>query len=83
MQALRENHDAKRAERLLSDYLARQPDGVLSEDARALQIEAVAHDRPRAGRLAAAYLARYPRGRFRASAERALAGGAPAHQETP
>jgi len=72
MAALRRNGDARRAQGLLDEYLRRNPDGPLAEEALALSIEAAStlhEDRARA--LAARYLAAFPHGRFREAAERA------------
>ncbi len=70
--ALRNQHDPKRAGRLLDDYLNRYPSGVLAEEALALAIEAAAaggDDRART--LASKYLRNYPKGRFRDAAQNA------------
>lgn len=78
MAALRRDHDGRRAEALLDEYLRRSPDGPLAEEAMALSIEAAsaAHD-DRARALAARYLAAYPHGRFREAAERAASRSGP------
>jgi hypothetical protein len=70
--ALRREHDPRRAQALLDEYLRRSPDGPNAEEALALSIQAstaLHDDRTRA--LAARYLASYPQGRFREAAERA------------
>jgi hypothetical protein len=76
--ALRRNHDAATAERLLQAYMTQFPDGALVEDALALAIEAAsARGDQRAATLAARYLQQFPRGRYRDTAERARARFAP------
>jgi hypothetical protein len=57
----------------LNDYLKTHPNGVLSEDALALSIEAASaqHD-PRAADYARRYLAKFPRGKYRDLANRAI-----------
>jgi hypothetical protein len=74
IQALRTEKDPSRAQGLLSDYLKTHPNGVLSEDAMALSIEAASaqHD-PRAADYARRYLAKFPQGKYRDLANRALA----------
>lgn len=74
LRALRKEQDPARAQSLLTEYLAQNPQGALSEEALALSIEA-AHARkdPAAKQHARRYLARYPAGRHRRLAERALA----------
>jgi hypothetical protein len=73
IRALRKERDPARAERLLGEYMKTNPNGVLSEDALALSIEAAAAKRdPRAAEYARRYLARYPQGKYRAVAQRAL-----------
>jgi hypothetical protein len=74
IQALRTERDPSRAQGLLRDYLNTHPNGVLSEDALALSIEAASaqHD-PRAADYARRYLAQFPRGKYRILANRALA----------
>jgi hypothetical protein len=74
IQALRTEKDPSRAQGLLSDYLKTHPNGVLSEDALALSIEAASaqHD-PRAADYARRYLAKFPQGKYRDLANRALA----------
>ena len=70
---LRSDHDAKRAQVLLENYLRDYPRGVLREEALALAIEAATvYDRSEATRLGAEYLKHYPRGRFTKAAERAI-----------
>ena len=78
IQALRNNHDSVRASRLLADYLTRYPHGALAEEAIALSIEAAAANHsPAAASFAERYLRQYPNGRFRQTAEKALAVRAP------
>jgi hypothetical protein len=73
IRALRKERDPARAERLLGEYMKSNPNGVLSEDALALSIEAAAAKRdPRAADYARRYLSRYPQGKYRAVAQRAL-----------
>jgi hypothetical protein len=57
----------------LNDYLKTHPNGVLSEDALALSIEAASaqHD-PRAADYARRYLAQFPHGKYRDLANRAI-----------
>jgi hypothetical protein len=78
MAALRRDHDARRAQSLLDEYLRRSPDGPLAEEALALSIEAAtaAHDEGARSR-AFRYLAAYPHGRFRDAAERAASRPVP------
>ncbi len=73
IQALRTDKDPSRAQGLLNDYLKTHPNGVLSEDALALSIEAASaqHD-PKAADYAKRYLAKFPHGKYRALASRAL-----------
>jgi len=75
VEALRNQHDPWRAGKLLADYLASHPRGALVEEALALSIEAAAarHDDPAAASFANRYLKDYPTGRFRRTAETALA----------
>ena len=74
VEALRKQHDPARAAKLLTEYLAAHPRGALVEEAVALSIEAAAarHD-PAATDFARRYLRDYPSGRFRQTAEAALA----------
>jgi hypothetical protein len=73
MKALRAEHDPAKAQGLLNDYMKRHPNGVLSEDALALSIEAAAARRdPRAKDYARRYLAKFPNGKYSALATRAL-----------
>ena len=74
IQALRTDRDPSRAQSLLNDYLKTHPNGVLSEDALALSIEAASaqHD-PRAADYARRYLAKFPHGKYRDLANRAVA----------
>jgi hypothetical protein len=76
IQALRTERDPSRAQGLLNDYLKTHPNGVLSEDAMALSIEAASaqHD-PRAADYARRYLAKFPHGKYQALANRAVAQG--------
>lgn len=74
IQALRTERDPSRAQGLLNLYLQSHPNGVLSEDALALSIEAASaqHD-PRAADYARRYLAKFPHGKYRDLASRAVA----------
>lgn len=73
VKSLRQDHDPVEASRLLREYLRTYPRGSLSEEARALSIEAaVARNSPDAVSLAKEYLRLYPNGRFRKAAQRAL-----------
>jgi hypothetical protein len=73
MKALRAEGDPAKAQTLLNDYMKRNPNGMLSEDALALSIEAAAARRdPRAKDYARRYLAQFPNGKYRALATRAL-----------
>ncbi len=66
--------DSQRVAELVAAYRARQPRGVLQEEALMLSIEsAVARRASNAPQLAREYLSRYPQGRFAAQARRALA----------
>lgn len=69
VKALRQDQDPARASRLLRDYLRLYPRGSLSEEARALAIEAArAQESPNTVELANEYLRLYPHGRFRKAA---------------
>lgn len=74
IRALRQQGDAAKAQGLLNDYMKKNPNGLLSEEALALSIEA-AHTRkdPKAKSYARRYLARFPGGRHSAFAKRVLA----------
>jgi len=74
MRALRQEHDAERAARLLDRYLAAHPEGALVEEALALDLEAslARHDDGRAQVFARQYLRRFPDGRFLSLARRTL-----------
>jgi hypothetical protein len=74
VQALRKHHDPERAAKLLDQYLKAYPHGALAEEALALSIEAAAdlHSAAVTG-FAQRYLREYPKGRFRRTAEQALA----------
>jgi hypothetical protein len=73
VRALRSEHDAQRAARLLDTYLRAYPRGALAEEALALQIEAAADLKsPRAAEFARQYLRDYPSGRFRQAAQQVL-----------
>jgi len=81
VRALRGDHDARRAARLLDRYMRRYPRGSLAEEALALQIEAAtALKSPRAAGFADRYLRLYPEGRFRSVARQALGA---AREATP
>jgi hypothetical protein len=74
IQALRTERDPSRAQSLLNDYLKTHPNGVLSEDALALSIEAAsAQHEPQAADYARRYLAKFPHGKYRNLANRAIA----------
>jgi len=79
MRALRKEHDAERAARLLDRYLAAHPEGALVEEAIALDLEAsvARHDDARAQAFARQYLRRFPEGRFGTLARRTLSGASP------
>jgi hypothetical protein len=78
VKALRQDHNPARASRLLHAYLRRYPRGSLSEEARALLIEAArAQSSPHTVELANEYLRLYPNGRFRSAAEQAAGRSAP------
>jgi hypothetical protein len=68
-QALRRDHDPKRAIKLLDEYRLRYPQGDLAEESLALSIEArsVRGDGAAASQ-AREYLRRFPQGRFRVQA---------------
>ena len=72
VKALRQDHDPARASRLLREYLRLYPRGSLSEEARALAVEAArAQGSPNTIALANEYLRLYPHGRFRKAAAQA------------
>jgi hypothetical protein len=79
MIALRHDHDAARAGRLLDHYLFTHPQGALREEALALAIEAATArgDGATAHRLASSYIDRYPHGRFREFARDTLGASTP------
>jgi hypothetical protein len=86
--ALRRDHDAAQATRLLDAYLAENRHGGLREEALALAIEAgdAEHDAARARLFAGAYLHEFPGGRFTPFARRHLAGaldGTPIDEISP
>jgi outer membrane protein assembly factor BamD (BamD/ComL family) len=66
LRSLRREHNPARAGTLLQSYLTRFPEGVLTEEALAIGIEAALarHDAAVATTLAKQYLGRYPAGRF-------------------
>lgn len=74
VRALRVDGRTSRARALLSEYLSRFPQGALSEDAVALQIEAAMAERDSvaARRWATRYMNDFPSGRFRAVADSVL-----------
>jgi hypothetical protein len=74
MTALRRDRDPARSAKLLDDYLARYPRGVLREEALALEIECASSrgDAQASDRLARSYLRSYPHGRFQEVAHDAL-----------
>lgn len=70
----RSTGDTARVSELVDQYRARQPQGVLQEEALILSIEAAAaRHAPQSAALAREYLQRFPQGRFVAQARRALA----------
>jgi len=72
VKVLRNGGDAAEAAALLERYRARNPDGILAEEALALSIEAaVQRNDPSAKKFARQYLAKYPKGRFASAARRA------------
>jgi hypothetical protein len=79
MIALRRDHDAVRAGRLLAQYLGAHPHGALREEALALAIEAAnaRGDAASARRWAGAYGDAYPNGRFSKFARETLQADAP------
>lgn len=66
LRSLRREHNPVQAGALLQTYLTRFPQGVLTEEALAIAIEAAVarHDVPSARALAKQYVGRYPAGRF-------------------
>jgi hypothetical protein len=66
LRSLRREHNPAQASALSRSYLSRFPEGVLTEEAFAVGIEAAAarHDAASAAALANQYLGRYPAGRF-------------------
>lgn len=77
MRALRVEHDPVHARRLLSEYLAEHPRGLLAEEALVMLVEAaVAHHDGDAAALVARYNRLYPNGTFRSRVDRLTAGPA-------
>jgi hypothetical protein len=73
LRVLRTDRDPARALRLLDKYLKAYPQGMLSEEALALSIEAAMDlGSPNAVAFARRYLKEYPNGRFRDAANQAL-----------
>ncbi|MDP9036145.1 MAG: hypothetical protein M3O50_15195 [Myxococcota bacterium] len=74
IRTLRNGGDASRAAGLLDGYLRIHPNGVLSEDALALSIEAAdaRHDGRAAADYGERYLKQFPAGRFRGIAAQAV-----------
>jgi hypothetical protein len=73
IRALRQERNPLAAKQLLSEYLQVYPHGALSEEARALSIEAAEEGGdPNAPTFAARYLEEHPHGRFRRVAEMVL-----------
>ena len=66
LRSLRREHNPAHASALSRSYLTRFPEGVLTEEAFAIGIEAAVarHDAASAAALANQYLGRYPAGRF-------------------
>jgi outer membrane protein assembly factor BamD (BamD/ComL family) len=66
LRSLRREHNPTQAAALLQTYLTRFPQGVLTEEALVIAIEAAVarHDVPSARALAKQYIGRYPAGRF-------------------
>jgi hypothetical protein len=79
MVALRRDHDAGRAGKLLDRYLTGHPRGALREEALALAIEAAdaRGDRATVTALARTYQSAYPGGRFASFAQSNLKNAAP------
>ena len=72
LRSLRREHNPVQAGALLQTYLTRFPQGVLTEEALAIGIEAAVarQDAPSAKAMANQYLGRYPAGRFTALARK-------------
>jgi hypothetical protein len=79
LRSLRREHNPVQAGALLQTYLTRFPQGVLTEEALAIGIEAAVarHDAPSARALANQYLGRYPAGRFTALARKTASAARP------
>lgn len=73
VKALRRDHDAALAARLLEEAHVRSPHGALAEEVLSLRVEAaLVRKDARAATYAREYLAAYPSGRYRARVEQAL-----------
>jgi hypothetical protein len=79
LRSLRREHNPAQAGVLAHNYLTRFPEGVLSEEALAIGIEAALarHDADVAATLAHQYLGRYPAGRFVSLARKTASAARP------